>query len=651
MKQIFKNLYSKINSFLKNHPAWFCFIFFTIIGVWQFQEGLFDYKNKLYIGGEQNDSIGYINNIEAIKTKVKEQGFSYLISGEEPSNGLNNLGEKNIGANTISIWKIYFYILSLFFNSNLVWNITQLFFYLAIACSGYLLAREVGISPFFSILVSYFLVHLETFEIKFNNHIDLANYCVPILLIWSSLKLARQPTRKNFLILAIMFPLFFTIGAYYSYFGFFFSLVFIISYWIIFKKYKELISYNFLINSIIFICISLALFSFLFPTIVGSYLQSIFTSGTDKSNISLGDLTPVKREFGEYNYWSLNNIFSIFQTGFTFLRSFFPFTQINNIGAGTETVYRIGFIIVLLLIVLHYYFNSKYNNNKVKFNNEKLGKNEFNMEKLNIETFAKKEIYIWFLSMFVMLGFAVNDSYFFSLVKFSYSIIPSFRVGIRALIYFDICVVVLVFFYLDKLNKIINFKNKNLIFAFLILVTYFDFIPPGDPIYPKIYEAKLKTEKSAYLILSEKPKGILLELPMASERVMPLWENEYLYSYFQAYHKKILVNPLFDSNLSPVNGNINWLRETLLNIWNNMNETDLELLRQAGIRYISIHPTRNIGIPMNFTNIINSNLLNKISSDSFTIIFEFKDFIEPSYIQNENPKNKFLNFMKESYKL
>ncbi len=636
-------IFHTLKLFYQNHPAWCCFIIFFLMGLWQFQEGLFDSQNNVYIGGEANDNIVSINHIETLKDKVSSQGILSLFASSTPmEEGLSNLGEEKKD-NGLIILDILLYILSLFFNSNLAYNLTSFISFLSIACAGYLLSREIGVGPFFSMIVALFLTHLETFEYKFNMHVDLASYQYPILLIWASLRIGRNPTLTNLSILALLFPIFSSLGLYYGYFGIFFCTTLILGYWFLYKKYKELLKLKFLFHVLLSFFILLIAFYIFHPVIRDILNQVLF----EHAHFNLHEQTPVKRDFYEYNFWSLNNIFSIFQTGIMSLRSFFPFTAMTEEGKGTETVYRIGFGIPLLFIFLQYYFYKVKTKNKTNKNKNNINQNE----NIQFQIFHSREVYIWLLAMFVILGFSVNESYFFSLVRFSYNIVPSFRVGIRALIYFNIALIVIVLYYMENFYKLQKIKYKHIkykeIFMGVVLIfLYLDVMAPGDPLYPKIYEAKLRVEQKAYLALRERPQGFLLELPLSSERVMPTWENEYLYYHFQATHRKKLVNSLHDASYRPGE---NWLRESLLMIWNQMTEADLENLRQAKIRYIAIHPTRNIGIPMNFDIFNSTKKLRLLSRDSYTSIFEFIDPMNPPSFTNQ--KDAFLSFMKDKYQL
>ena len=617
IKNIFLDFYNK-------HPAWLCFIIFLIMGLWQFQEGLF-YKDRAYVeayvrNNYTSDAIGIISGIGKFYNYVNDNGIKVFFS----SSMLDNFS--NVGLDkarpAVNYWSLYDYILSVFFNFDKVWNIQVFITFLLIAMSGFLLARTLGMNVIFSIITAYFLTHLENFEFRMNNHGGLVGYHYCILLIWSAYNLGKVANLKNCLIFSLILFLNCLNHAYYFYFGFFFCLVFILGYWVILKTYKQVEFKKLIIN------ISSGAFLFAFCFIISFPKITIDTISPIlglSSNFNTGGIeNQVIRPYQDFNYWSLHNIFSIWQTGITWLRNFFPFTHFNNPIFPTESFYRTGFLAFVLLFALRFYLiNKNPQNNKIKCG------------------LLGNEIYVWIAACFVMIAFSVNDSYFFSLVPFSYNLIKAFRVGIRALTFYEISVIVLFLYTLNLFYD--NWKNskKTLYISILLIIVYADVISPSDSIYPKIYKARLAPVKDAYLVLSEKPKGLLLELPMSSEKLYPNWENEYLYSYYQPWHKKIVVNPFSNAKVIP-----EYFREKMLNVWNNMSASDLENLRLAGVRYIAVHPSRVTepgfdNLQINFSIFANNELLNLVSSDSFTFIFEFKEPI--------TTQNNFLEIIKSKY--
>ncbi len=596
------------------------------MGLWQFQEGLFQ-KDKLYIeayvrDNYTSDMMGMLGYNASKYMRIKEKGITSLLTNtykdEDTNAGLDKV-TREVGI----LWDIYYFILIFFFGLSMFLNVHSFLTFIFIALASYLLARELGMSPLFSILTGFFLTHIENFEFRMNNHGGLVSYHFPILLIWISLRLGKKPNLKNNLIYAFILFLNITNHGYYAYFGIFFSVPFVLGYWYILKSYKiypliQLIKNSFSgILFLFFLCLlqmPRAIWAMISP------LLGFHNPNNDTYNL----VKQVIRTYEDYNYWSLSNVFSIWQTGFSWLRKVFPFTHFNNENLfPTESFFRVGFLVVLFLFIIRYYLFNKIMKNKVK---------EI--------TLLGKEIYIWILACFIMIAFSVNDSYYFSLVPFSYSLIQGFRVGIRALIYYEISVILLFLYSVYMLQTHWRIKNKNIYIFLILLIVYADVLHPGDTIWPKIYPAKKAPEKAAYLELKNKPHGLLLELPMSSERVYPNWENEYLYMSYCPWHRKTIINPFSGGLVGEV------FREKMLNIWNNMTELDLENLRQAGVRYIAVHPQRMTEVGFNnqtanFSIFESTKLLKLVSSDSFSFIFEF---IEPI-----TTEINFLEKMKQSY--
>ncbi|MCB1189602.1 MAG: hypothetical protein KDK90_04170 [Leptospiraceae bacterium] len=511
--------------------------------------------------------------------------------------------------------KVLLYLLSIFFSPD---NIYDMYFYISFVLNGfffYVLSREIGVPRLLSIIGAFFIMHMEDFFYRAQGHMYYS-WFLPIIAIWACIKATKEPSIKRIFLFSFLSMLSFAQNPYMGYFCAIFSFIVFLGYLLYYKRriFSPLIIYG--VSFSVFLLIA-------FPNHIFLRIVNLFLK--DRAIPIQGD---VSHSTGDFNFFSVKNIFALFNPGivnipgFEFLKEIISMEFFKNTNSW-EFNYRVGLILpifsvvfLVTLLIINY-----------------IKKGTF-----------KKAIYeslIWISACFVIGLFGLSPDYKISLVPITMEIGKMIRVGVRSYAFVDIGMIVLflllVSWFLRSLKSLTNnLFIRNLTNIFLICIVI---LVSLDLTYPQAVQkmpiAQLPN-LSIYKILHGKKEGILIELPC----FQPIQDivDGYKYWYCRTEHGF----PIYAGSANP-----NYRAETarFANYVNHPNKNVIQNLKIGGVRYLSV----NKGSKFDYSYFEKSRLLNKLAENENKIIYEIiveenfqtKEFMEWFIHTNQGYKNIF----------
>lgn len=488
---------------------------------------------------------------------------------------------------------------------------------------AYLFLRSFGVSVFFSVLAGLLFLHTDNLYARLDGHLGMGFCFLEIITIWSGIRTAQKLTFLNLSIFTILFGLVLQNNPYYGYYGFFFIVTLVISYFLAYNK-TDKNNFFILLIKLLFVCIfGVIVLSAFFPTIIFPKVLNLFGHTANQSTI-IDESIKYERNLAELNFYSTKKFFYLFSPSIELLQKLFPTKHLKK--DIWELTYRIGFIPFITVITYLFYalFKTKSESRNIHY-------------------------VLWLPACLLITLFGLHTDSFFSLVPFTYKIAPMFRVGVRAYLYLNISFIIFFCITLDILWKksylFTNQKKRYVIHFPIIILAILGFQDLSKySLFSKI-PAKQLPDSEIYSALQKNPKRLLLELPLYSTKYIQ--EYSYIYVFNYIYHKQPVVNFPISNQFFKHYKAYNDLDDYLSDI----SDLKLQKLCNAGLQYITVRfptqayykritslyksdPKKICPIEINnsslekqfdFKLLDKSQLLRKITKNDHIKIYEFKE--------------------------
>ncbi|WED22000.1 hypothetical protein L3Q72_00870 [Vibrio sp. JC009] len=579
---------------IKRMEALAIYLFFIALGVWRYSDVIFSQTMSLANSG---DGIATIAGIFAVSEQVLGYDSSLFISDMfqfERHGGL--LAQPGPFS---QIWKIVDVVFGGLFEPNTAYDVVgMLGFVLACAC-GYKLFSYINFNKFACIILSVIVASLDVTLIRSNSHLfGVGMFFIPILVVLYTMKAGKEVDNKIIVILAILHAVNFNTNEYYGYFGVFFTTSYLVVSWLI--KVKDIEIRGLIKSLLIGLCAFLVLMLLLYPTVLFEPIASKLTSfGANEAAAKSAESHHV-HDWNSFLIFSISNIYSIFEPDNAILARFINIDIFKN--ELWEMTYRIGLAIPLFIFVITYTVLLK------------------DKEKIMADLQVIGPLVI---SSVVMLCLSLHPSFSFSLVPLTYKIAPMFRVSTRALLYFDICMLVMLALSLKWLVVIIKENISNKIASAVLVALIVGFV--GLLSYSDSSKISIKGKLPAlslpivdvYRELGELQDGVLMELPYHSPKTATP-EAVYEYLYNRVAHKKPIANQVYTgSNNTKYLDDIHDFSEAV----NNLDDQLLNNLVVGGLRYLAVKKDMDEVIEV----IERSEVFGLVSSDERTNVYAVKE--------------------------
>ena len=437
-------------------------------------------------------------------------------------------------------WWVVKQFLAIFFSPDNVYDVLCILFWLLNFLAGFYLFQTLKLNDFAAVIFGLTLAGLEVYYVRITGHLTMAAIFIPILQIAYAIKVTESPSRKNIIFFSILSFACFLSNEYYGYFGFIFSFVLILFYFLMnFKKLKEFSITGFILGAMIFLSGMAVIYRRVFlalltrnttsSLIVHSYFEHVFYSVKNPLEILYSDLYGLNIPLA--NPW--------------------------------EFTFHLGIIIVIFIFVFLLYAIIK-----------------------RIRLDYKLILAILFSGVVLSL-FGLDPDYPLSLERITYNLAPQFRVGARAYLWVSFALILIAaIIYRDVVraeDPVKTGRNSIMspLLSFLLIILMVDttlgFYIKGPRLYPL-------PENTAYKFIAGFPQGLLLELPFYGPSESQA-NYRYIYNYID--HKKEFVNyptqlmvqydPILATGL-----------EQFKYYLNNPNRDVIDRLRRAGIKYIAV---------------------------------------------------------------
>lgn len=556
------------------------------VSVFFFLFGLYKFWDVLMVDGmsltDKWDGLGGIAGGYTFLENIKLGNFSFFstkgYSTEQTGLGLGFNSRLNF------FQAINYLFINLFVSSpDNLYDGLHFFSYILNGIFIYLLLKDMNVSFFFTIVGGILINHLDIFYSRLDVHLFIGYAFMPVLVLLLAIRTAKTLSLINFLLFAFFTVINFTFFEYYGYFGIFFSSVLFISYFLFYHEFSLNILSKFILNTLIAGIFFIIVFATFYPTIVLPIVFNLFGIQNDSILNTNG-----YREWDDFKYYTAKNLPYLFSPDLRIIQSILPKSFFLN--ELWEFSYRIGLVIPATILFFLIYISIQL----IVFSDS----NKIQNTKTNssLQTIFVT-ILLWLPACVLITLFTLPPDYSLSLVPFSYSIAPMFRVCVRAFLYVDITAVVLFCLIVDYIWK--NISNKNLqqgesrisnnalrlsLYSLLILLSFLAFSDLSQYSLFSRMPAKKLPDTKIYEVLKTKKEGLLIELPFYSPQ--DIGEFTYLYLYNRVIHNKYIVNEVIHPTSQYAKHFYSfgeYVKE--------LDERKLNTLCNAGLSYIAIHNT------------------------------------------------------------
>ena len=544
--------------FTKNFIA---IVLLFAFSVWKFYPSFSQGLTVSIISGDGLGTIAWMNDL-AVKAQNESISFFYSDLTKLDGSGLGAWPAVPIN----SIQKILIYIISLFTQSDNVYDIYAFFGFFFVGVSSYFLLKEFKVNSFFAFFGSFLLLNIDTFYARINGHLTLAIPFAPILLTLATVQAAKVTDLKQMLILAVLMCFNFSMNEYYGYFGAFYSVSLFLGLYFYYNPLaqQDLNSTKKLAKNALFACLFfILLMVILYPNLIGTKLISIFN--TDITDIIYAEESPVIRGHYEFLYYSVKNPLYMFFSQNEIFKQIIDFSYFQK-DVLWEQSFRVGLIIPLFLSLFLLSFLIK----RRDWTND-------------------HRIYLFFAftpALILIFLFSNDPRNGPSLVNFTYEFTKIFRVSTRAHLYIVILLITIFVIYLDIIYKNLSKKVEGKKFAYFLMGLMLIFTL-DDTIKFKLWSSQIPIyqlpDASFYEDLAKREPGRVLEIPFHHSPEDPP-ESGYLTNYFRSIYQFELVNAVLPSSNPAYKGYTH-----LYNILKKPSSETIAFLQDIGVKYIVVN--------------------------------------------------------------
>lgn len=507
------------------------------------------------------DGIGTVSGIFALNDLVRNGDWSYIFSDmahfPDHAQALASAGPFS------QTWKLIVIVFGTMFSPETTYDVVGMIGYFCALVSGFILFRYLGANSLIAGILCITLASIDNNVARAQGHLfGLGVIFGPIITVYFTSVVSNDPSRRNLLFLAAAHLFNINLNEYYGFFGIFFTVAFFLINTAIRFRYLnfKVLFQDLVIASVFFILVA----SILYP-------NSILFPVLEKLGLIESTSVSVKTHVHDWNsfvFFSLSDVFHVFESDIGFINNLLNEGRFKS--ELWEMSYRIGIVCPTITIILLY---TIYIKDSVRF----------------VELIIK--LTPWLLATLLLFLFSLSPSYSFSLVPFTYEIAPMLRVGVRALLYFDIGVLSIFTICLSELSKLLiggfskRPKLNRLKFAFLS-VTLVLFVH-NDVSKLDLFERMPKLllpDATDYNSLINEKNGILIEVPYLSPIESPP-EDNYMYLFHRIYHQKKLANQIYHgSNNTKYTEDLDRLSKNINSLTNDF----LDHLILSGVDYFAV---------------------------------------------------------------
>lgn len=612
-------------------------LLFISLGLWRFHPVLFTSGLALT---NISDGIAAIGGISTLSEEISHQGWTSLLDDLHQPTLIGEGTQAPAPVSTFS--KTIIWLMGQVSPPDNAWDLYALFGFVLIGLSGFLLAREVGAKPWAALTAALVLTHLDAFHSRLPYHIfGLGAYYIPLLASWAAVRAGRQPTWPRLFALAFFMMLNFQANEYYGYFGFFFSVMIFAGYGMVHAGAWPSTSRTILGRLAGTTLLFTVLMLLAYPHQIGDRLLAWINPGAD---IILHQ--PI-RTWPEFVTLATDIPLYIFRPGADWAANLLPdalFQEPKSQVWPWEYSYRIGLVLPAMTCLL--FALACWLRRSPAAISPTPGKTSQFCPALQS---VLRPALVWLGAALLIGLFGINPHYPLSLVPFTYTLAPIFRVGARAFLYVDIALIMM---YTLAFSAALGSLSRHWrqerhrhpsISAFALGVTLLTLADVFSSPLLSPLPAKVLPDIHLYETLRHHPPGPVLELPLFSPVQDPPESNS-LYIYHRIAHGQPLLNPW---PADPEQG------RRLAALADRLDQPDdevLRALREAGVRYLAVRRTINYHFPytngwftplhhhpasprsryFDYTQLERSPLLQTLAADGAITLYEFNHAQDPA---------------------
>jgi hypothetical protein len=502
-------------------------LFVVALGLWETWPALT--SNSVTIAAPHGDSLGAQFVVQAVSEIIREQGFKAFWSDTVTYPEKYGLGF--IGTMPLSLfWKSMFLVLTPFFQPHQVHDICVFLSYVLIGIASLLVAWEVGLVPSVALLFALTVARLDFLSWKVYAHLyGLGFYFAVPLVLWLCLRFFRGPNASRFVVLGLGNWLNMLVNEYYGYFGLYMTASFVLVTMAV--KYRTIRWTQIIFGAAGALIVFVVLMALCYPEHVASKLLG--QVGSEPT----GEYAA--RVFGErdISFWAFVTHAWFFKVHL----SFWPLSLRVNVEPHTseEICARFGLFLPILIVSGCLFLPWLYRTTKTP-----------GSQRANPAVFAPRYL---FIPLWTMFSVASPPEWKFSLARLTVRYAPMFRVGVRAVLYVEILLVLWAFLvfsramsyapYSQEKCRRLNLPTVSLpwlqrlcICAFLVIGVW---DTTSQNMLTPFMTHPIREAHGFSVVKREKGDGLLLQLPYYPTQDL---DSVYEYYYHYLHHRKPFVN-------------------------------------------------------------------------------------------------------------
>jgi hypothetical protein len=483
--------------------------------------------------------LGLEPDLSTIRFKTREIGLGFMPEGS--TSLFHYLLYITILPFDIYDWKIYDSI-------NVSYFLISIF-------SFYYFLRVMNVNPWISILGSIYSVSTINLYTRILGHFGFGYLGLEVLSLAFLVQYFQKSKVFYLYLFFIQYGILFQDNPYFGFFGLLFYFPIFISLFIL--NHKKLNYQSFFFHSSISSSIFIFLIIISYPSVFFPKIYRLF--GWIYTEQGMGNIVgSSKRMLPELIFYSTKKPLSLLHSNW--LNDILPVSYRKYITKDVdENTYSLGILCIFLILIGYLLIR------KIGY----FRKNE------------KSLLYSMVISTFLVMGFGFHPDLKYSLVMLTYSVASMFRVSVRAFLYYDLTIIVLVslisgILYRSIKNRIGKIKSLTfLTFSFIIII----YESSNGHFLHQIHTARFPNT-SLYYPVQSMEKGIMIETPIFTDEDIPELNYQYYFNYIT--HKK----PLFNIQLYPKG---NFYVKPMMNFIESLSWSDSQIqkLCALGVKYVS----------------------------------------------------------------
>lgn len=537
--------------------AWAVFLGFLALALFRHWSALRDSALSVTSWG---DGVGTIGWIYDVGDRLRQQGPRFLFGDfyVSPEVGMGHHQLAPAGNLVMNpFWRTLYGLLTLVMGPDTVYEAVAVLAFATNALGGYLLARALGAPAGAGVALALVACSLDVFDSRVVGHLGMTVVLFCFLAPVAIFKFAQAPGLGRGVAAGLSLWAVFLGNEYYGFFGGLFCLAILIGYTLVLRDGMRWRAWVGGISAAVLIGFLGLVASH--RTIVSALASKLF--GGDGGLLRMRAFEP-----WAFSHYSLRSPRSLF--GSPGLAA--------SLGEVGEFTFRVGWVLPLLVLITAATAALLW------------------VTKRNTDGSLSRSLVgpavVWLVAAAVMIAFAAHPLKPYSLVGLTQRYFSMFRVGLRALLFFDIAVIALAalsaqFWWRlsDGWSATARRLLRGGVLATIVVAGLVDV--PSVPwrtlreIPPVAYQ---RPPSPALEVLAKAPVGTLVELPF-HDQVNTSPEEEYWYLLNRSVHHQPILN-LYGFEPDRAQWSVK-----LAGLLNTPGPATLQLLQQSGIRYVVVN--------------------------------------------------------------